>query len=51
MTMPAASSTLDVIATSNGGNLYASRIIVKSVVNLAPRPLSVKQAVNRASTY
>jgi hypothetical protein len=55
LTMPGASATLDCIATSNGGNLYASRIIVVSVQAAAaflPRPpIMVNQAVKRAAYY
>jgi hypothetical protein len=38
LTMPAAAANLDVQATTNGGNVYASRIIVNIVKYTAPPP-------------
>lgn len=52
VTMPAAATTLDVKATTNGGNLTASRIL--AIVNLGPveppQPI-IMQAVKRAALW
>lgn len=54
MTMPA-NGNLDVKATTNSGSIFGSRIIVKSVksvvASIPNKIYSIKQSVNRASTY
>ncbi|MFH1173484.1 MAG: hypothetical protein V1692_03055, partial [bacterium] len=47
MTMPAGASDLDVIATTNGGNLYASRILVQ----IAPLPTYLYFSITGNETF